>query len=78
MWRTRYLLMKQARRAGYNWHGLRHRVHLLYIGGTFTPYLAHKGWRTPLWWLKNVPGREFPAWVKAFRDPYDERLNQHR
>lgn len=45
----------------------------------FKAYVAQKGWpRAALWYLWNVRVREVLAWVKAWRDPDDTRLNQKR
>ena len=80
MARTRYLLRKQWQRKFSNipWKDAKKYVTFVSVGDTFAPRWKRDGLRAIPWWLWNVAAREVAAWVKALRDPYDQRLNQNR
>ncbi len=77
--RTRYLLRKQAERAGLSWRDVKHLVHSAPCGGTYLPYVKDmSALRATLWWTKKVLLREIGAWGKALLDPFSEKYNQNR
>lgn len=78
--RTRYLLRKQWERLypEVPWANVSRIIIVQGVDGTFQPYFEELGFKAIPWWLWKVAVRECGAWVKAFIDPFDERLNQQR
>lgn len=78
--RTRYLLKKQWQRLHPHipWQDAKAHVTFLSVGGTFVPYWKQHGPLAIPQWLANPVAYECGAWIKALRDPFDEKLNQNR